>query len=296
MFGKRKGGSVDEVPTLHPRTPMNQTIGSTLAENQSAHREVRWWMQVQIGTYTIRALYDPGASTTVMGPLGLQLATACGREFVPTDGKSAILADGRISPVAGYVYLPMELGGVCEEVRVAILMDLESTCYVGVNFCKKFRLVHDAEEDHVLLKANGNIIPLELAAVKVDGQPELASVGLNELTDAEEKQLQAMLDRVLGQIPQSSKLKYTQLLEHEIDVGDARPIKQRSYNYSPEVEEAMHEQVRELLAADIIENASGGWANPVVMVKKPNGKYRLCIDFRKVNKIPPKTFPIEIGR
>lgn len=45
--------------------------------------ESRWWLQLGIGGFRVRALYDPGAALTVMGSLGLQIASACGRALRP---------------------------------------------------------------------------------------------------------------------------------------------------------------------------------------------------------------------
>lgn len=43
-----------------------------------------------------------------------------------------------------------------------------------------------------------------------------------------------------------------------------------------------------MLGNGIIEPSKSEWANPIVMVRKSDGKYRFCIDFRKVNKISKK--------
>jgi len=37
-----------------------------------------------------------------------------------------------------------------------------------------------------------------------------------------------------------------------------------------------------------IEPSFSEWSNSIVMVKKPNSKYRFCLDFRKVNSLLKK--------
>ena len=39
------------------------------------------------------------------------------------------------------------------------------------------------------------------------------------------------------------------------------------------------------MADDIVEPSSSGWSNPIVMIKKPDGSYRFCLDFRKLNQL-----------
>lgn len=77
----------------------------------------------------------------------------------------------------------------------------------------------------------------------------------------------------------------TNLITHHIDVGDAKPVKQRAYNYSPKVLEAMHAELDVFLLEDKVEPSQAEWASPVVMVRKPDESYRFCVDYRQVNKI-----------
>ena len=65
-----------------------------------------------------------------------------------------------------------------------------------------------------------------------------------------------MLDSKLKAEPE--ELGCTDWIEHVIDVGDARPIKQRCYPYSPKVGEDLYRQLREMLDKGIIEPSSSG--------------------------------------
>ena len=54
--------------------------------------ESRWWLQVSVGNFRLRALYDTEASRTVQGAVGLQMALALDRPITPTD---LVKADAR---------------------------------------------------------------------------------------------------------------------------------------------------------------------------------------------------------
>ena len=45
-----------------------------------------------------------------------------------------------------------------------------------------------------------------------------------------------------------------------------------------------------LLAEEIIQNSNSDWFNPIVMIKKSDGKYRMYLDFRTVNSIANNIF------
>ena len=42
----------------------------------------------------------------------------------------------------------------------------------------------------------------------------------------------------------------------------------------------IEKQVKELLEHDLIEEGTGAWSSPAVLVKKKSGDWRFCIDFR----------------
>lgn len=76
----------------------------------------------------------------------------------------------------------------------------------------------------------------------------------------------------------------TEVIKHHVTVkpGTA-PIKQRPYRYSPVQQEEIDKQVADLYRRDIIEPGKGAWSSPIVLVKKKDGKWRFCLDYRKIN-------------
>lgn len=109
--------------------------------------------------------------------------------------------------------------------------------------------------------------------------------GISELTPSEEDRLNKFLNKNLPATVDNPGM--TNLTEHWIDVNN-HPIKQRCYLVSPKVQEAIRDEIDKMLQAEIIEPSISEWSNSIVMVKKPNGKYRFCLDFRKVNSVSKK--------
>uniref|UniRef100_A0A5S6Q9H7 RNA-directed DNA polymerase n=1 Tax=Trichuris muris TaxID=70415 RepID=A0A5S6Q9H7_TRIMR len=73
--------------------------------------------------------------------------------------------------------------------------------------------------------------------------------------------------------------------KHRIPTGDANPIQCRPYRVSPLEREAIRQQVEEMLRDGIIEQSHSPWAFPVVMVRKKDGAWRFCVDYRKLNAV-----------
>lgn len=80
----------------------------------------------------------------------------------------------------------------------------------------------------------------------------------------------------------------TGIIKHHIRTGDATPIKQRAYRVTPEQRAEIQTQVENLLKADVIEESYSPWAAPVVLVRKKNGTWRFCLDYRKLNVVTIK--------
>ncbi|GES72730.1 retroviral-like aspartic protease 1 [Rhizophagus clarus] len=77
----------------------------------------------------------------------------------------------------------------------------------------------------------------------------------------------------------------TSVVKHGIDTGNAVPVKQRFYRTSYKNQLFIKEEIQRLLKAGLIVPSRNQWTSPVVVVEKKNGKKRLCVDYRKLNKV-----------
>ena len=85
------------------------------------------------------------------------------------------------------------------------------------------------------------------------------------------------------------------IITHKLNVSPSfKPVKQKRRSFAPEIQKAINEEVDKLLQAGAIREVEyPEWLANVVLVKKVNDKWRLCIDFIDINRACPKdSFPL----
>jgi hypothetical protein len=80
----------------------------------------------------------------------------------------------------------------------------------------------------------------------------------------------------------------TNVTEHAITTGDAKPIKQAPRRTPVAFMNEDKEALSKMLKQGTIRPSTSPWASPIVFVRKRNGKVRVCVDYRKVNAITEK--------
>ena len=80
------------------------------------------------------------------------------------------------------------------------------------------------------------------------------------------------------------------VISHRLNVyPSSKPARQKKRVFAPERDNAIKEEVQKLTMAKFIwEIYYLDWLANVVMVKKANGKWRMCVDFTDLNKACPK--------
>ena len=80
------------------------------------------------------------------------------------------------------------------------------------------------------------------------------------------------------------------IIQHLLNVNpECKPIQQKQRIFALERNKAVIEEVETLLKADFIREVFyPDWLANVVMVKKSNGKWRMCVDFTDLNRLAQK--------
>ncbi|GJW41934.1 putative reverse transcriptase domain-containing protein [Tanacetum coccineum] len=121
----------------------------------------------------------------------------------------------------------------------------------------------------------------------------LADITTKEVEDkSEEKRLEDV--QIVQDFPEVFPedlpgLPPTRQVEFQIDlVPGAAPVARAPYRLAPSEMKELSEQLKELSDKGFIRPSSSPWGAPVLFVKKKDGSFRMCIDYRELNKLTVK--------
>nr|AAT81681.1 putative retrotransposon protein [Oryza sativa Japonica Group] len=164
------------------------------------------------------------------------------------------------------------------------------------------KAVHNVEAEphdrakHVPKPApHGKIIKMQID----DADPiKLVSLGGGDMGEEEAKNILEVLKKnidIFAWGPDEVGGVSADLIMHHLAVKpDAKPRKQKLCKMSADRQEAAKAEVQKLLKAGVIQEIDHPeWLANSVLVRKSNGKWRMCVDFTDLNKACPKDdFPL----
>jgi hypothetical protein len=109
-------------------------------------------------------------------------------------------------------------------------------------------------------------------------------------------EIQTVLSEFADVFQEPDSLPPPRAVDHTIPlIEDQKPINQRAYRLPYHKKNAMEELIKQLLLANMIRPSVSPYSSPVILVKKKDGSWRLCVDYRKLNSCTIKNkYPISM--
>lgn len=123
----------------------------------------------------------------------------------------------------------------------------------------------------------------------VDDLIEQLGLTAKRLTAREMHKVKGLLERHAAVFSTGENdLGRTQLAMHQIDTGDAKPIKMPPRRVPLHLQQEVSDHIKQMQEAGVIRPSCSPWAAPVVPVRKKDGSLRFCVDYRKLNDLTIK--------
>lgn len=116
------------------------------------------------------------------------------------------------------------------------------------------------------------------------------------LSCSQQTQLSDILSRFVSLFQSPQGLPPPRTIEHTINLIDVHgPICVRPYRYPHLQKDEIQRQVDDMLSTGIISLSQSAFSSPVILVKKKDSTWRLCINYRALNRVTiPDKYPIPV--
>lgn len=84
--------------------------------------------------------------------------------------------------------------------------------------------------------------------------------------------------------------------DHQIPLlPGAVPVQKKPYSYAPTQKDELEQQIKEMLQKGVIQESHSPYASPIILVKKKDGGWRMCVDYTYLNALTVKNkYPLPV--
>ena len=240
----------------------------------------REWSKIEINGFDVEMLWDSGASISVM-------SEECWRVIgSPLLEESKIRLSGVFSKEdekpLGRVKINAKWKNKQRELNILIVKKIHPHFIGGVDTMKAFGM-----ELREVSNIDASLVSKEFTN---KDRLELAL----SMFDCDVNSRLGVIISKFRNIFMASKfdLGYTEVIEHEIRTSGP-PILQNPRRQPMHLESKVEELIQNLLKSGVIRKCQSPWNTPLVIVGKPDGSIRMCLDFRLLNSVTEKfSFPM----
>ncbi|XP_074378145.1 uncharacterized protein LOC141719664 [Apium graveolens] len=181
--------------------------------------------------------------------------------------------------------MKISLGSCDMNLRMDFIINDESITLKGIP-PKKMKVLEKGPSKK-MMKSGAQLCFLQLVNTKLEVTEKAPDC----------KELNELKDQFSQVFAEPSELPPSRgILDHQIPlIPGASSVNIRPYRYPLRQKDIIEQLVQEMLDRGIIQDSASPFASPVVLVGKKDGTWRLCIDYREMNKRTVKDkFPIPV--
>lgn len=186
------------------------------------------------------------------------------------------MANNATALIQDYFAVPVQFSDSVYVIHFFILPSSSHKFLLGVDFWQKAKLSLTYKDEQWCIES-----------IAQESQQNNGIIKFHDLSDTQKQTLNQTIDKFRTLC--TGELGRSNVFEHTIDTGDSLPIFQRAYPISPAIEQRMFNELQRMKKLKVVEPANSPWCQPPVLVKKKNGKDRLCIDSRALNRVTVKS-------
>lgn len=236
----------------------------------------RSYVNINILGSIFSGLLDSGATRSVVNKDFASILKHIGIKTQKLKPTQISTADGTCHQICEIFDVPVQFNNKFHYVSMLFMPNLSQKLILGKDFLDVFNITFKIDLLHT------NLLSPDHPAV---------IISKDNLNVSQQYKLKEVIKEIKNEI--GSGLGRTKIIKHIIDTGNNKPIYQKQYNFSPIVKKEIEHELEDMLAKDVVEASRSPWCSPVVLVKKPNGANRLCLDSRQLNKVTKRdTYPL----
>lgn len=315
MKGCKSGNADTRKTTIVPKLPTQDLTYDPLRQVYQIKIRISKCPHIKVRIFEseYEALLDSGAGISVLN--SVDVIEKYGLKIQPAAIKVST-ADGSDYGCLGYANIPFTYKNITRVIPTIVVPEIARKLILGADFWEAFSIkpmidvgtgpemldvitpedrnclcfAIEPTADFPIIEAGetDDIVDIPVYDGPTETEPDPDNIETeHELTVAQRTQLIKVIKQ-FG-LTAEGKLGRTHLIEHEIVLKEGvKPRNPPMYKCSPYVQDAINAEVERFQKLDAIEECYSEWTNPLVPVPKKNGKVRVCLDSRRINKVTVK--------